>query len=136
MNRRVVLVVTLIIAPSPGRLAETVVVRDGQPAAAIVIAEKPTRLVKIVAEELQAYVENISGARLPITSTPGKSSHVFVGRSPPTDALKITDEGLEHGAFRIVSKPGFIVLLGRDADFVPPLPYARHNGDIPRATAE
>ncbi len=41
---------------------------DGQPAATIVVAEKPTRSVQLAAAELQEHVRKISGATLPIVS--------------------------------------------------------------------
>ena len=41
---------------------QSLLVEDGQPRAAIVIAEQPTRTQKLAAEELQKYVKKISGA--------------------------------------------------------------------------
>ncbi len=104
---------------------ETFIVKDGRPQAEIVIADKPPRMAKLAAEELQAYVEKISGATLPITNAPSAdvSAQIYVGRSPYTDELKVTDEGLKSGAFRMVSKDHSLVLLGHDSDFAVKGPF-------------
>lgn len=119
-------------------LGNSFLVEDGQPRAEIVISESPPRAVKLAAEELQAYIERISGAKLPITAQPGTeaAARVYVGRSPHTDARKITDEGLQHGAFRMVSGEGWLALVGHDSDFLPREPYARSVGDRDRMMKE
>ena len=105
-------------------MAEPMLVHNGQPRADIIISEQPPRMVKLAASELQTYLEKISGAKLPIVSGPGKgvSTHVCVGQSEYTDRLKISGEDLRHGAFRMMSRQNWLVLLGRDSDFVPPEP--------------
>ncbi|MBL8828624.1 MAG: DUF4838 domain-containing protein [Planctomycetaceae bacterium] len=118
--------------------ASFTIVRDHQPLAEIVIAEQPARLAKLAAKDLQHYIEKISGVKLPVVTalTGGAIRPIYVGRSLFTDQLQITPAGLEHGAFRIVARADALVLLGKDADFTPPPPHNRHNGDIARATAE
>ncbi len=116
--------------------AEVFLVRDGQPQAEIVIAEQPTRSQRLAAHELRANLVKISGARLPIVTQPtGKMARVFVGRSAHTDKLGISADGLQHGAFRMVTGEGWMALIGDDADFEPIEPWARSNGDIPRLQA-
>src|ERR1051326_3366108 len=81
-------------------------VQDGRPVATIVIrdsalqaeASKPNRgvvgtldnKVKLAATDLQAYIEKMSGAKLPIVSDAQdvKGTVVLVGQSKRTDALK------------------------------------------------
>jgi hypothetical protein len=115
----------------PGTHVE--LVRDGHPAADIVVPEQPPRMTRLAAEELQAYLEKISGARLQISSSPGNNlaSHIYVGRSLYTDRLNISDEGLAYGAFKVISGKDYLVLLGDDTDFIPPEPYARNPDEIP-----
>ncbi|MFA7158870.1 MAG: DUF4838 domain-containing protein [Kiritimatiellia bacterium] len=115
--------------PAGTALGEPFIVKDGSPRADIIIADQPPRMVKLAALELQAYVEKMSGARLPVATAPlkGMAAHVYVGKSKYTDELKITDTGLNSGAFRIVSGKDFLVLLGRDRDFTPP-PIALNTG--------
>ncbi len=117
---------------------EPYLVKDGKPYADIVIADKPPRMVKLAAAELQTYIEKISGAKLAITNAPGSDApaHIYVGRSVETDKLKISDEGLKHGAFKMVSGENWLVLLGHDSDYTPPMPfydYDKHCG-IGRST--
>ena len=118
--------------------AGTKLVDDGNPCADIVIADKPPRMVKLAAEELQAYIEKISGAKLKITNAPGSDvpAHIYVGRSAFTDKLKITDAGLKYGAFRMVSGSNWLVLLGHDNEFTPPKPYMSGHGDRARTVQE
>ena len=125
---------------------EALIVKDGKPHADIVIADNPARMTKLAALELQTYIEKISGANLPIVTTPDKNIpvHIYVGRSPSTDGLKITDEGLKYGAFKMVSgnppqadsQAGWLVLLGHDKDFIPPDFAPRGVADWPRALKE
>ena len=118
--------------------AESVLVQDGKPGADIVIADKPPRAVKLAAAELQEYIEKISGAKLAITNAPGRNApaHIYVGRSAYTDQLKIADEGLNNGAFRMVSGKDWLVLLGQDKDFTLIQYTPKNYADSPRALKE
>ena len=107
---------------------------DGKPGAEIIISVNPTRMQRVAAHEFRSNIEKITGARLPIVTGPsGKFVKVFIGASPHNPA---TTDGLKHGAYRITSGPDWLALIGDDTDFVPIEPWARNNGDIPRAQAE
>ncbi len=112
--------------------AETFIVENGKPRAEIVIAEDPPRSTHLAAQELQTYVEKISGVKLAIVSESGNDMPVklYVGQSPHTEKLGITDKGLENGAYRIVSGEKWMVFIGDDTDFVPIEPWPRNNADI------
>jgi len=116
------------------------IVIDGKPNAQIVIAaENRPRMTTLAALELRKYVENISGARLPIATSPDASLplKIYVGKSLETEKLGLKTEDLQYGAYRIVSGPDWLVLLGKDFDFDPvkhKLPLSR--GDVKRAAAE
>lgn len=113
-------------------------VQDGKPVATIVIAEaafkaepmKPARgtaapvesRIKLAALDLQAYVEKMSGAKLPLVAdtAPVDAPAVLVGRSKLTAALGgvqipagLTPERHEE-AFIIVAKGNRLVLAGND----------------------
>lgn len=124
--------------PAPAARAETYLVRDGKPLAEIILAEQPARMAKLAAGELQEYIRRISGATLPITTTPtaGCPVQVFVGRSRHTDRLNVSPEGLDSDAFRLVSGENWLALLGLDQDFVPREPYGRSHADRPRVLKE
>lgn len=133
-----VVVVWAALLASPSQLLAVDIVRDGVPNAEIVVAPERSRMVSLAALELQNMIERMSGARLPISveRTGGHPVSIYVGRSAHTDALGVTDDGLEYGAYRIVSGDNWLVLLGSDIDYQPPEPWARRNSDIPRAEAE
>ena len=139
MNRQIYPFVTLLaVTFFTGRvLAQSAIVQDGQSRAEIVVSTNPPRMAALAARELQTFLEKISGARLPIVNVPGADPPVkiYVGKSDYTDQLGVTDEGLEYGAFRMVSGPGYLVLLGCDFDYVPegPIPLDPWPSSIPAA---
>ena len=104
---------------------EAYLVKDGHPRAQIVVSEKPPRTVTLAAAELSNYVEKMSGAKLPIVTRPKEDggAKVYVGRSPFTDGRGQSAGDLDYGAFRMVSGPDWLILLGRDGDFAPPDTY-------------
>jgi len=109
-------------------------VKDGRPLAEIIIAEKPTRAAGLGAEELQAYLEKITGARLEIVTAPteGGTLRIYVGGSVHASEAGIDAEGLKRDAFRIVSGSNWLALLGNDKEFEPREPWARNNGQWAR----
>lgn len=119
--------------------ADAFLVQNGQSQAQIVLAEKPARMARLAAKELQTYVEKISGAKLEIVTQPqaGKTA-VYVGKSHFTDDLKLSTEGLENGAFRMASAPGWLALLGPDEDYIPIEPWGRNRsaGETTRVNTE
>ncbi len=112
--------------------AQSFLVKDDQPRAEIIIEESPPRTTRLAAAELQTYVEKISGATLPIGDEPSSDVPVkiYVGQSRHTEKLGITSDGLQDGAYRIVSGKDWLVLIGSDTDFAPTEPWPRSNNDI------
>lgn len=86
----------------------TVIVRDGRPQAVIVIAEKPSPTAKHAAEELQHFIELMSGAKLPIQTDadplPGAQVSLLVGRSRYTAGVDVP-----AGESRDRDREGFII---------------------------
>ncbi len=111
---------------------DTFLVKDGQTQAEIVMPETPPRMTKLAANELQTYIEKISGAKLPIVTQPTKGTavQVYVGRSDHTDRLNVKDEGLPYDAFRMVSGPNWLVLLGHDSDSTETETYIGYEGGL------
>jgi len=133
MNHTVALGSALLLAFSIRTLAvaDSFIVENGQPRAEIVIAANPLRTVRLAAADLQTYVQKISGARLPIVTEPsGRAVKLFVGRSAHTDKMGIKTDGLDFGAYRLVSGPDWMVFMGEDTEFTPPEPWARNNQGI------
>jgi len=79
-------------------------------------------MATLAALELQRHIQTMSGARLPIVTSPDASLPVkiYVGKSPATEMLGVTDRDLKYGACRMVSGPDWLVLIGNDFDFNPP----------------
>lgn len=127
----IVLLLALFVTPL---FADTWLIENGEPRAEIVIAEEPTRSARLGAAELQGYLEKISGARLEIVSEPTAEipNAIFVGESEAADAAGVTGEGLMRDAFRIVSGPNWLALMGKDLDFQPREPWARSRNDWTR----
>jgi len=128
--RLIVLLAILLLSPvSSLHAADEVkyIVKSGEPRAEIVIADKPARMTKLAAKELQSHVSKMSGALLPIVRErhAGKVA-IFVGQSHFTDKLGLTTDSLKHGAFRMASGEDWLALLGPDKDFVPIEPWGRN----------
>lgn len=129
----------IALSVSDANCADLVLVEKGRPRAEIVVAEKRARMTTLAAIELRLFVEKMSGARLPIVTTPtvGPKVKIHIGKSKEADRLGVTAEGLRDGAYRIVSGEDWMVLIGRDDDFDPStLPWPVSREDIPRAAAE
>ncbi len=108
---------------------EMLIVQGGKTQAEIVLGEMPPRSTRLAALELQTYVEKISGARLPISNAPSDNAsiHIYVGESRHLKKMGVTADGLEHGAYRIVSGDNWLALVGDDTDFTPIEPWAKNN---------
>lgn len=114
------------------------IVKDGKANAQILTSEKPTRTVKLAAEELRDAIRKISGAELPILTKPSNSYpvRIYVGKSIYTDSLGISSEGFKNDSYRIASGKDYLAFVGDDADFVPIEPYPHNDGDMERVTKE
>ena len=122
----------LLVLLTSAHAGESFLVKDGLAQAEIIISEKPQRTTRLAANELQHYVEKLSGARLAIASEPSGNVPVkiYVGPSRHTDRLKVSAGGLKNGAYRIVAGDDWLVLIGDDTDFTPVEPWPRSNNDI------
>ena len=95
--------------------------QDGLPVATIVLAADAGDKVKAAADDLQTYVERMSGARLPIVDDAAKPAGalVLVGRSALTEPFDaaipydLTDDRRDEG-FLIRCGHGVLVLAGND----------------------
>ncbi len=131
---RHILLAAIICSSLPLQAAGRFLVENGQPCAEIIISEKPTRMERVAAHEFRQQIEKISGAKLPIVTQPsGNAVKVFIGASAHSP---VKAEGLKDGAYRMATGADWLALIGDDADFEPVGPFARNNGDIPRAQAE
>ncbi len=111
--------------------ADEFLVEQGRSRAEIVVAETPPRAVKLAAVEFQSYLEKITGSRLEIVTSPTDTMPVkiYVGESEHARRVGVNAEDLERDAFRMVSGPSWLALVGRDWDFTPVEPWARSHTD-------
>ena len=97
--------------------------------AEIITAEKPVRTAEFAAEELQIYVEKITGARLNIVKVPteGVPVKIYVGDSEYAGLAGVTSSGLKRDAYRMVSGDSWLAMEGEDTEFEQKEPWARHH---------
>ena len=141
------LFVMITLAFAPAVSGQQFIVEDGEPRAEIVVPEHAARSVTMAAKELQHYVEQMSGATLPIRPAfvvgGEKPERVFrqyaagqdrmpvkiyLGTSFYTDRLGVNAEGLDWGAYRMKSGDGWLALVGDDVDFMPVGIWGRNRG--------
>jgi hypothetical protein len=108
-----------VLSTVPGLLmphaaaADMVIVQEGQPRATIVVAQDAAGPVKqklqLAAEELQTYVQKMSGAKLPILddSQNPNGPLLLVGRSRFSDALGVT---IPSGLSPARREEGFVIV--------------------------
>jgi hypothetical protein len=121
MKRFFLAIVLMMSAPSLSSAVD--LVKNGQPLAEIVIPAGAGPSITLAAEELQAHLQKISGARLPIVSnlTEGVKTKVYVGESEHTRRLGITLDDVKHDGFKIVAKDDYVALVGREFSIRPTL---------------
>ena len=83
--------------------------------------------VRYAADELQRYLEKVSGARLPIRTAASPGACLYVGESAWTRKLGLSVRGLRPDGFRIASGPNWVAVVGRDTAG-PPISGIRNPG--------
>jgi len=133
-------VLLLILVPLASAVWAVTLVTDGKPVAAIVIADKafqakryeltlwangePEAKARAAAEDLQKYIEKISGATLPIVSDAALKdlggAVIYVGESEKTKTLPlkiprgVTNDFKEEG-YTLYARGNTLALVGNDA---------------------
>jgi hypothetical protein len=110
MKRVIFLVMVSLGATARGQMT---LVEDGQPKAAIVVAADPGPKVKIAVEELQRYLEKISGAKPAIIADSDKPAGplILVGASRLTDEL---GAAIPSGVTNARREEGFVIRCAGD----------------------
>lgn len=98
---------------------QTVIVKEGQSQATIVLPDSPSKTLSLAASELQEHIKLISGAQVAIVNRPAKPAGVGIyigstvdGRSAPADPAK------DDFALHLRVTPNAIELLGNTEDGV------------------
>jgi hypothetical protein len=94
-------------------------VKDGQPASAIVIADEACEAARLGATELQYHLKKMSGAVVPIVPAAQApddpaTARILVGRSPLTDAINMDPSALADEGYMIRTSGNALVILGDD----------------------
>jgi len=89
-------------------------VRDGEPAAEIVIAKDAAQGVKLAAEDLRKHLALMSGAELAIVIVPSPNvrNRVFVGESQFTRDLGFRPAKFNSSGLEIVARDNYVILDG------------------------
>ena len=120
MRSRASLLLAFVLAlPIEGASGQTVLVREGQPASTIVVADQPHDSARRGAQLLQEWLRRVSGATVPIQSesalgdSPG-ASLILVGDSRRARALGIDADRLALEEIVIRTVAGGLVIVGDD----------------------
>lgn len=123
MDTKLLLFVGWLLAPAATAMAAgpVTLVKDGKPAATIVIADEPVAIpagkpptVAYAAEELQRFIEKATGARLeivPATQAPAKGTLLLVGRSALSEKHRLSPPTKPEG-LRILAFSRGVAVLG------------------------
>ena len=113
----VVCLLSTIAAKAPTQVTASIeVVRDGEPAAVVVVARDASANIKESAKLLCDLIEQSTGAKLPIVSAPEeKKASIFVGQSPHSAAFKIDQSKVGEDDGFDISFPSnnAVVILGK-----------------------
>ncbi len=127
----------MLLVAGAAAYADVQLVNDGKPVADIVVEANALSSVKLAGNDLQEYIEKISGAKLPIANMPSQDvkNHIYVGESDFTRKLGLSVSDLKPEGFKIIAKDNYLVLIGRDEQR-PPDKYPRRGPEAAKAKEE
>ena len=100
----------LLLAAATSAAHDVVLVRDGRPAATVVVGDAPSEAARAAAQELVDVIARISGATLPIAaSAPGGGTRVLVGQSAATEAARRAGLAIPSGLTPQFDDEGYVV---------------------------
>ena len=115
--------IALLLAGVAAR-ADVAIVKDHQPGAVIVLADRPTEVARYAANELVYHVQRATGARLPIVresarqgeaATAAGSSCIYIGDTAAARAAGIVAAQLAPETFVLRTAPNALFIVGGDA---------------------
>jgi hypothetical protein len=97
--------------------ADLTLVQDGASRYDIVVPEKATRPARFAAEELQRFIAQSTGAKLPIVAlAEAGHGHLFVGPSAASAAVGVTPDDVAPEGFHLRVLGEDVHLVGSDTD--------------------
>lgn len=118
--KRILLTSCVCLASLPVCAQDSLVlVREGEPASVILLADRSTKTARRAAKELQTWLWRISGARLSIQAESDYKEEsgqvpILVGDTGQTARLGLRSADFDLEELRIRTFPGCLVLLGDD----------------------
>ena len=108
----------LFAASAADAVPKLTLVRDGRPAATIIVAKTAGHSPWFAAGELQNHLKKITGATLPIVtdSATVQGTRILVGASRETEALCLRNAGFSPQEYLIGFRPDTLILMGQDRD--------------------
>ncbi len=120
------LLLVSFVSAHAGGDAQVTLVRDGNPAAVIVVnkADRETRTTGLLDErslwevvlDFQRVIEKMSGAKLPIVfpeEVPAEGTRIYIGNAVPKSVWHGDDKGLDPRGYWIIATPDTLVLRGK-----------------------
>ena len=106
------------MALNSGKDGLLTLVKDGVPAATIIIDKNPTKAAAFAVEELNYHINKITGIKLPVKSTDiandATGLKICVGESSETRKLGLKSSDFAPQEYLVLGKPGILVLMGKD----------------------
>ena len=120
-------VIVLSAAFTFGAEDKLVLVREGRPAATLIMAAKPRQGAQLAAAELQHYLEKMTGCRLPEATDEAETggTRVLVGESRATKALGYTNDDFLPEESCVQTGPNHLLIVGRDNDSYGDISYEK-----------
>ena len=121
----VVCMVSFLYAGGAVAANRVTLVSNGEAKATIVVAANCPKVVSVAAEELQRYIEKMSGAKLPIVkleedfeetlrSASRKGNLVLVGQSRYTRELRVSTKDFKPDGYQMATVPNVLFIIGKD----------------------
>jgi hypothetical protein len=104
------------------------ITENGTAKTIIVIDSSASDTVRYAADELQTYLQQVTGVALTIANEPQDGfTSIFIGKNLFTDKLNLNTDDLKSDGFKIVSGNHWLAILGRDYSgppiCTPPSPF-------------
>lgn len=100
-------------------------VKNGTPAATIIIDSNATRSANLAAHELQFHIEKVTGVKIPINSKfeGTDNTKIFIGESQATKEMEFLNQNFLNQEYMVKVDEKSIILLGKDKDDRRPFNY-------------
>ncbi len=105
-------------------------VADGQPAATILLSDKPTRAAQLAAYELQHHIRLMTDVTLPIMTEGEEGIEgvcIAVGATKASSVAGLTPDSWQPQEYAVVFKTNTLILAGQDAPNFEPIEYDLNN---------